>query len=591
MAVDTVFGRSGDVVALAADYVAFYVPLVAAVSPATKTKITYNANGQVTAGADATTADIPDSVDKRYVTEAHLAKLAATSGTNTGDQNLAPYALQVDLNTTNNNVAALSTSLSNYALATSLATTNTNVAANTSNFANYALLTDLTATNNNVTAIQNDLTANYTPLTTHNDLQTQVDTLTANLNTPSWLEGTGIQSKITFQNGLTESPINVVSNDLVTTAVGSRMFYGNSAPGAATPTFLLIAAEYLSNGCTGTGKVVLDTSPTFTTPLLAGPVNVKLSDTGTSTAPTAFSLEHEFTGGGSIVAGFGTALEFKARSTTTSARTQGIIRTVWTNATDGSRTANMVFSPVLNGLATDWLWLHGDGSMALGANAGSGSGVLWLQGGLQMPGVGTAGQVVRDNGGTLVVATLATTDLSGQFSSCGSAKATTTDQTSTAETIHLSLPVDANPVAGSTWRVTVWGNIDNGTTAVLFTPRLRWGVAGVILTPTPPTIQGTTTALTGKSWRFEFLVTITSAGAAGSARASWAKWEHTSQSSGANTSDCGDTGATDVTGINTTAGTSLNFTWAMDVNTGAPHVRTLGGTIELVRRYTGSSIT
>jgi hypothetical protein len=60
----------------------------AAITGATKTKITYDSKGLVTAGADATTADIADSTDKRYVTEAEKTKLANTSGTNTGDQNL-----------------------------------------------------------------------------------------------------------------------------------------------------------------------------------------------------------------------------------------------------------------------------------------------------------------------------------------------------------------------------------------------------------------------------------------------------------------------------------------------------------------------
>jgi hypothetical protein len=40
----------------------------------------------VTAGADATTADIADSLNRRYVTDTDLTKLANTSGTNTGDQ-------------------------------------------------------------------------------------------------------------------------------------------------------------------------------------------------------------------------------------------------------------------------------------------------------------------------------------------------------------------------------------------------------------------------------------------------------------------------------------------------------------------------
>lgn len=44
-----------------------------AITGATKTKITYDAKGLVTVGADATTADIADSLNKRYVTDAGLA--------------------------------------------------------------------------------------------------------------------------------------------------------------------------------------------------------------------------------------------------------------------------------------------------------------------------------------------------------------------------------------------------------------------------------------------------------------------------------------------------------------------------------------
>jgi hypothetical protein len=56
-----------------------------AITGATKTKITYDAKGLVTAGADATTADIASSTDKRYLTDAQLVVVGNTSGTNTGD--------------------------------------------------------------------------------------------------------------------------------------------------------------------------------------------------------------------------------------------------------------------------------------------------------------------------------------------------------------------------------------------------------------------------------------------------------------------------------------------------------------------------
>ena len=60
-----------------------------AITGATKTKVTYDSKGLVTAGADATTADIADSTNKRYVTDANLTVIGNTSGTNTGDQTLS----------------------------------------------------------------------------------------------------------------------------------------------------------------------------------------------------------------------------------------------------------------------------------------------------------------------------------------------------------------------------------------------------------------------------------------------------------------------------------------------------------------------
>ena len=56
-----------------------------AIVGASKTKITYDAKGLVTSGEDATTADITDSLNKRYITDAQLIVVSNTSGTNTGD--------------------------------------------------------------------------------------------------------------------------------------------------------------------------------------------------------------------------------------------------------------------------------------------------------------------------------------------------------------------------------------------------------------------------------------------------------------------------------------------------------------------------
>ena len=81
-----------------------------AITGATKTKITYDSKGLVTAGADATTADIADSTNKRYVTDANLTVIGNTSGTNTGDQTLTglggvPTSRTVTINGTTQNLS------------------------------------------------------------------------------------------------------------------------------------------------------------------------------------------------------------------------------------------------------------------------------------------------------------------------------------------------------------------------------------------------------------------------------------------------------------------------------------------------------
>lgn len=50
------------------------------ITGATKTKVTYDSTGRVTGGADATTADIADSTNKRYVTDAQLTAIGTISG-------------------------------------------------------------------------------------------------------------------------------------------------------------------------------------------------------------------------------------------------------------------------------------------------------------------------------------------------------------------------------------------------------------------------------------------------------------------------------------------------------------------------------
>lgn len=73
-----------------------------AITGATKTKITYDSKGLVTAGADATTADITEVTDKRYVTDAQLTLIGNTSGVNTGNETNATIKTKLGAATSTN---------------------------------------------------------------------------------------------------------------------------------------------------------------------------------------------------------------------------------------------------------------------------------------------------------------------------------------------------------------------------------------------------------------------------------------------------------------------------------------------------------
>lgn len=76
-----------------------------AITWATKTKITYDAKGLVTSGADATTADIAPSTDRNYVTDAQQTVISNTSWTNTGDQDLSWLQLKATVVSSNQTAA------------------------------------------------------------------------------------------------------------------------------------------------------------------------------------------------------------------------------------------------------------------------------------------------------------------------------------------------------------------------------------------------------------------------------------------------------------------------------------------------------
>ena len=86
----------------------YQIPLIAgtnyivpnsSIAGATKTKITYDTKGLITAGADATTADITPSTDRNYVTDVQSGVISNTSGINTGDETTSSIKSKLGITT------------------------------------------------------------------------------------------------------------------------------------------------------------------------------------------------------------------------------------------------------------------------------------------------------------------------------------------------------------------------------------------------------------------------------------------------------------------------------------------------------------
>jgi len=206
-------------------------------------------------------------------------------------------------------------------------------------------------------------------------------------------------------------------------------------------------------------------------------------------------------------------------------------------------------------------------------------------------GTATSGKIVQSNG-TLAgysTATWPTTNGYGDVvmgdgtnwvaSPIGKTTVTSTvDQTATAEQAHVVFTVPANSArVGTTYHIMAWGNTDSGT-SITMTPRLRWGgTAGVLLVTGPVPTVGS--AITGKDWKADCYTTIRTTGATGTATAVLALENHVNTTY---QSDELSSGATAVT-IDTTANKDLDLTWTLSATTGTPHIRTFGGTIEIIK--------
>lgn len=188
---------------------------------ATKTKITYDAKGLVTNGEDATTADIADTLNKRYITDAQLTVLGNTSGTNTGD------------NATNSQYSGLAASKQDVLGFTpeNLANKSTNVNTDQSSDTKYP----------SVKSVYDWATIVFT---TTSAVATQITTALVGYATQSWVNSQGFITSVIGSLGYTPeneankentildtSTIKYPTNNLVKTAVDSKVTANASITG------------------------------------------------------------------------------------------------------------------------------------------------------------------------------------------------------------------------------------------------------------------------------------------------------------------------------------------------------------------------
>ncbi|NBY08101.1 MAG: hypothetical protein EBQ84_09360 [Betaproteobacteria bacterium] len=162
------------------NYIVPNVPIV----NASKTKITYDVNGLVTAGADATTLDIAPSVNRNYVTDIQSGILSNTSGINSGDETLATIKSKLVITTLSGSNTG-DQDISSFATITNLAL-KANTADMTTSLGLKANTTDVT-TSLGLKANTTDVTtslglkANTTDVTTSLGLKANASDLTSGL--------------------------------------------------------------------------------------------------------------------------------------------------------------------------------------------------------------------------------------------------------------------------------------------------------------------------------------------------------------------------------------------------------------------------
>lgn len=210
------------------------------ITGATKTKITYDADGLVTSGADATTSDISDSTNKRYVTDAQLTVIGNTSGTNTGDETTS---------TIKTKLGAATAGSDGYLTSTDWSTFNSKQNALTNPVTGTGTDNEIAAFNSTGSTITSLSTATYPSLTELAYVKGVTSKIQDQLNAkePTITNGFGITGTTTKAVGLTNSQAFCTATTSISAATYADITGASITLAAGTWLIMATANVYAAN--------------------------------------------------------------------------------------------------------------------------------------------------------------------------------------------------------------------------------------------------------------------------------------------------------------------------------------------------------
>jgi hypothetical protein len=244
-----------------------YIVPNSSITAKTKIKITYDSKGLITAGVDATTADITPSTDRNYVTDVQSGVISNTSGINTGDETTSSIKSKLGITTLSGSNTGDQTNITgNAATATKLSTvrningvafdgsgdititstadagtltgTTLNSTVTGSSLTSVGTLANLTVTNPIAGSITGNAATSTTATTAGNITATSNTTLTSlsNLNTVGTItSGVWSGTTVAIEKGGTGATTAAAARANLGLAIGTNVMAANATTADITP--------------------------------------------------------------------------------------------------------------------------------------------------------------------------------------------------------------------------------------------------------------------------------------------------------------------------------------------------------------------